>query len=214
MGRERTRKGKYFLLCVAGLIAFLLSGCAGVGEVFETRHYSEAPGEVEESEVKSAEAADVAKAEAPTVNKPAEKPPAQTAEPTAEDAVRGVPICEPQADVASVGEACRHLLLGSKLLTEGDFKGALKENQTALSLSDKDPPGDQALFNMGLIYAHYDNPEKDYKKSIGYFKQLIGAYPRSNLLEQAKIWVGVLDVIEKSKQVDIEIEMKKKELGR
>lgn len=218
MGRKRTGKGKYFLLCVAGLMAFSLSGCAGVREFLATRLHAEAPSEVKKSEGKSeappVKAAITAeKAEVPAPKKPAEKPAAQTARP-AEDAFQTLAICESQADVESIGEACRHLLVGQRLLAGGDFKGALRENQAALSLADKGPPGDQALFNMGLIYAHYDNPEKDYKKSIGYFKQLVAAYPRSGLREQAKIWVGVLDVIEKSKQVDIEIEMKKKELER
>lgn len=210
MGRKRTGKGKYLLLCVASLIAFSLAGCAGVREMFATRHYSEPPEEVRKSEGPSVEGADEAKAEAPAIGEPAEGPPVQPAK----DAVQKIATCEQQADVAPLGEACRHLLLGNKLLAERDFKGALRENQTALSLADNGPPGDQALFNLGLIYAHYDNPEKDYKKSIEYFKQLVAVYPRSSFREQAKIWVGVLDVIEKSKQVDIEIEMKKKELGR
>jgi hypothetical protein len=43
---------------------------------------------------------------------------------------------------------------------------------------------------------------------------LIDRDPQSPLVEQAKIWIGVLNVIEKSKQVDIEIEEMKKELSR
>jgi hypothetical protein len=43
---------------------------------------------------------------------------------------------------------------------------------------------------------------------------LIEGYPKSPLVQQAKIWVGVLQVIEKSKQVDIEIEEMKKELSK
>ena len=65
---------------------------------------------------------------------------------------------------------------------------------------------------MGLIYVHYDNPERDYRKSMEYFTRLIEDYPQSALVEQAKIWVNILDIIEKEKQVDIEIEQKKKDL--
>jgi TolA-binding protein len=232
LGREQTRKGKYFLLCVAGLMAFSLSGCAGVREYLATRLHAEAPAETRKPEGKagntSVKAIDTAaKAEVPEAKQPegkvegplvkaantASKAEVPAARPPEEDAVQPE-ICEPQAGMESTGEACRHLLLGQKLLADGDFKGALRENQAVLALADKGPPGDEALFNMGLIYAHYDNPDKDYKKSIGYFKRLVRAYPRSSLREQAKIWVGVLDVIEKSKQVDIEIEMKKKEIGR
>jgi hypothetical protein len=76
------------------------------------------------------------------------------------------------------------------------------------------PPGDEAIFNMGLIYAHYGNPKKDNEKSIFFFRKLLNEHPKSPLVEQAKIWIGVLNVIEKSKQVDLEIEEMKKELSR
>lgn len=107
-----------------------------------------------------------------------------------------------------------YLLNSQKLLAAGDYKGALEENFKVLSVNGKDIPGDEALFNIGLIYAHYGNPGKDYKKSLAYFEQLIREYPQSPLLEQAKIMTGILNVIEKAKQVDLEIEKKKKELAR
>jgi len=103
---------------------------------------------------------------------------------------------------------------GQDLLAHDDYESSLKENQEALSLSGKNPPGDEALFNMGLIYCHYGYSQKDYKKSLGLFKRLLKEHPQSHLVEQAKIWIGVLEVIEKTKQVDIEIEEKKKELSR
>ena len=110
--------------------------------------------------------------------------------------------------------ARKNLHIGQKLLDKRDFKGSLRENMKALSIIEKEPPGDRALFNIGLIYAHYENPEKDYKKSILYFRRLVREYPRSPLLEQAKIWINVLGIIEKAKEIDIENEKKKKELAR
>ncbi len=107
-----------------------------------------------------------------------------------------------------------HLLLSQTLLSEGDYDESLKENQKVLSLANGMPPGDQALFNIGLIYAHYSNPEKDYKKSISYFNRLIKEHPHSSLTEQAQILIAILDVIEKTKQVDIEIEKRKKKLTK
>jgi outer membrane protein assembly factor BamD (BamD/ComL family) len=102
----------------------------------------------------------------------------------------------------------------SKMLSRGDYQGALKENRKVLSLYNTASPGDQALFNIGLVYAHYGNPDKDYLEAIQYFEKLIQKYPGSPLVEQAKIWVNVLNIIEKVKQVDIEIDKKKKELTR
>jgi outer membrane protein assembly factor BamD (BamD/ComL family) len=110
-------------------------------------------------------------------------------------------------DIANI-----NLLYSRALLASGDYKGALKEIQGILSLSPNNTYRDQALFQAGLIYAHHMNPEKDFKVSLGYFSKLIKEHPQSPLVEEAKIWVGVLDVIEKSKQVDIEIEKKRKQL--
>jgi len=125
-------------------------------------------------------------------------------------------------------QAREPFLLSQKLLAEGNYEGALKENQRILSLSGQNPPGDEALFNMGLIYACPGNSKRDYAKSLVLFKRLIKDYPRSSWVEQAKTWVGVLQeneklsrsidelslVIEKSKQVDIEIEEKKREKAK
>jgi len=107
-----------------------------------------------------------------------------------------------------------HLSLGKKLLDSGDFKGSLVENQKVLSRFPDAPPGDSALFNMALVYAHYRNPARDYNKSIACLKRLITEFPQSTLLEQAKIWIEVLETMEKAKQVDIEIEKKRKELTK
>ncbi len=122
----------------------------------------------------------------------------------------------------------QYLLRGQKLFARGDYEGSLRENQKVLSLSANRPPGDEALFNIGLIYAHPGSSQKDYNKSLNIFKKLMKDYPRSPWAEQAKIWAEILQeneklnqtiqklnqVIEKSKQVDIEIEEKKKEKAR
>ena len=101
-----------------------------------------------------------------------------------------------------------------RLMNQGDFDGALEESQTTLALSPKSPPGDEALFYMGLIDVHYENLKKDYHKALGFFRQVIKDFPQSPRAEEAKIWVGVLEAIEKAKQVDIQIEEKKKELTK
>jgi tetratricopeptide (TPR) repeat protein len=110
---------------------------------------------------------------------------------------------------------CRHLLNGQERLLKGDYQEALRENEKALSLADKKASGgDKALFTMGLAYVHYQNPERDYRKSLECFARLVAEYPQSPLVEQAQIWMNMLDIIEKEKQVDFEIEQKKKDLER
>jgi tetratricopeptide (TPR) repeat protein len=114
-------------------------------------------------------------------------------------------------------EGQEHLLRSQKLLAQGNYEGAVGENQKVLALSDAKSSKDEALFNLGVIYAHPGNPQKDIQKSLEYFKRLIKNYPRSSFVEQANTWVGVLEeneqlnhIIEKLKQVDIDIEEMKR----
>jgi TolA-binding protein len=109
-------------------------------------------------------------------------------------------------------EGVSYLQLVQSLMHQGDFDGALKESQSTLAHSPKNPPGDEALFYMGLIYVHHGNPKKDYQKARSLFMRVIKEFPQSPRAEESNIWIGVLGSIEKAKQVDIQIEEKKKEL--
>ncbi len=115
---------------------------------------------------------------------------------------------------AKENRLAERLQKAAELYGHGDFDGGLKANQGIMSLCGKKPPCDQALFNMGLIYASSDNAKRDYKKSMAMFQRVVREYPQSPLVPQAKTWIGVLGVIEKSKEVDMEIERAKKKLAR
>lgn len=126
----------------------------------------------------------------------------------------------------------QYLVRGRDLFAHGDYEGALRENEKVLSLEGNKPPADRALFYIGLIYASPGNPKKDYRKSLNCFTKLIQDYPQSVWIEEAKVMTGMLyenqklnqiveksaqDVerlnrmIERSIQVDIEIEDKKRQ---
>jgi outer membrane protein assembly factor BamD (BamD/ComL family) len=122
--------------------------------------------------------------------------------------------CAPLKTMADRQESRDHLLRAHDLVDVGDYDGAVRENQMVLSLSPDESPGDEALFSLGLIYAHYGNPKKDFKRSLGFFSRVVKEFPGSPLADEAKIWIGVLGSIEKAKQVDIQIEEKKKELTK
>jgi tetratricopeptide (TPR) repeat protein len=105
-----------------------------------------------------------------------------------------------------------------QLLAPGDYERSLLENQYVLSLPEGRSCRDEALFNMGLIYAHSENPEKDFRKSMSYFEKLVQDYPESRLAEQAGVWVATLQeidelhgVIEKSTQT---IEQSKQDMEK
>lgn len=129
------------------------------------------------------------------------------------------PITQPKVvveppEVRVQREANDHLSKARELLARGDYDGALRENQKAVSLAEDHAPADAAVFNMGLIYVHPKNPKKDNQRAIGFFNRVVKMYPESLWAEQAKIWVAVLDGVEKLKQVDLEIEEKKRDRPR
>jgi tetratricopeptide (TPR) repeat protein len=110
------------------------------------------------------------------------------------------------------------LLRSQRSLAQGDFETSLSEMEKVLSLSPSSPLEDEVLYTLGLMYAHFANPKKDYRRSLEFFKRLLKDHPKSPWVEQAKIWIAVIEeneklnqVIEKSKQVDLEIEQKKRE---
>lgn len=121
----------------------------------------------------------------------------------------------------SITQACDRLLRSKKTFHLGDYAASLKESQRILSLPGKHSLKDQALFHMGLIYAYVENPQRDVGKALGSFKKILKHYPKSPLADEAKVWAGILQenmklsqVIEKTKQVDISVEEKKREKAR
>jgi hypothetical protein len=133
--------------------------------------------------------------------------------PPAEEAPRVIEVIVPREE-RDRQQAQEYLVHARHLLAKGDFDGSMRENQRVLGLTKDHSPSDLATFNLGLIYAHPKNPKKDNKRAIGFFNRVIKGFPESALVEQAKIWVGVLDGVEKLKQVDLEIEEKKRDRAR
>ena len=109
-------------------------------------------------------------------------------------------------------ERCTPLQHVKTRIGRGDFEGAVKKSQDILSTGSQ--CADAALFDLGLVYAHYANPKKDYKKSLEYFSRLVKEHPGSPLAEEAKIWVSVLETMEKTKRVDIELDEMKKGMAK
>lgn len=92
------------------------------------------------------------------------------------------------------------LTSGNSLFAHGDYDGSLKIFQNLTVLAQDGPPGDVATYNMGLVYAHPQYAKRDIQKAIGSFSRVITRYPDSPWAAQAKVWVGVLNETESSKQ--------------
>jgi tetratricopeptide (TPR) repeat protein len=101
-----------------------------------------------------------------------------------------------------------------KLWAQNDFDRALGENQAVLAKYGHKPPADEALYALGFIYAQANNPKKDYSKAIFYFKRLLREIPQSLRAEEAKAWVQILELWERSRQIDLEIEQKRKQFRK
>jgi len=104
--------------------------------------------------------------------------------------------------------------ISHKVFKNQNFVKAVQRNEQILKEIGNNKPADEALFNLGLIYAHVDNPAKDYKKSQSYFHVLTEQFPDSDFVEEARIWLGLFETIEKIQQIDIDIELQKKQLTR
>jgi len=114
-----------------------------------------------------------------------------------------------------------HFQRAKRFFDQGNYEASLEENQRILSFSGKNLPKDRALFRIGLIWVQAGNPKRDLEKSLSFFQRLLTEYPQSPWNDEAKTWVVVIQeniklnqMIEKSKEVDIAIEEKKREKGR
>jgi TolA-binding protein len=199
MGGERIRTRKLLRILAATFIILSFFSCAGTREVREQPKeeikVSEPPIEAEEEE-------DTPQVVAETKAKIEETPEEQKKK---EEALRQERRAKQIAD---------SLFAAKKLLDQGDFDGSVKKSQKSLSMAGRTPPGDEALFTMALAYVHYRNPKKDYARAMTLFERLPKEYPESPLADQARTWVDVLQIIEKLKRVDIDIEEKRKGLAR
>ena len=161
----------------------------------------------------------------------------------------GVAVLSGCAALKDVQARSDTLDAGRRLFDSGDYDGALKEYAKVIAFCRSAPPGDEALFYTGLIYAHQDYAKNDEAKSLEQFKKLVRGFSHSPYALQAQIWIGVLQAsekraleaaeltkslkkahydherltreiddlkrtIKKSKEVDIEIDGKKKELSK
>lgn len=126
------------------------------------------------------------------------------------------------------------------LFSQGQYDAAFNENQRILQ--EGRGASDVALFNMGMISAHSANPKRNYARALSSFRRLVKEYPQSDMAEPAKTWIQVLEehqklaeekralvkereslmqekeklkyTIEKSRQVDVEIEKRRRETLR
>ena len=68
--------------------------------------------------------------------------------------------------------------------------------------------GDEALFQMGLIYSLPKSPAVDYEKSKVFFERLVSQYPDSSRREEAEAWVFAINRILENEKESFELQKK------
>ena len=89
------------------------------------------------------------------------------------------------------------------LMVSRQYEASMAKNLTVLNSF---PPSlaDQALFQIGLLYAHPENPNQNYEKSLGSFNKIINEFSESRLIPQAQLWVlFIRDVMDKEQKIGI-----------
>lgn len=234
MGRKHFGARQLLYFCFAGVICFFFTGCSTpkVNEAVRVTEGTPATHTVPEPEPASVPEMEIrAVCPTPEAALPPPLPPAAplplvspfppVTPPPPEPAPAAVQTHTPPAGEEPPKFASVNVQRARKLLAQRDYEASLKISEKALAQSGAQAPADEALFSLGLIYAHQENPRKDYAKALGYFQRLLKEFPKSPLAEEAKAWAGVLQenhnlkqVIEKTKEVDIAVDEKRREKGR
>ncbi len=84
--------------------------------------------------------------------------------------------------------------------SQGNYTASLGKYQQII---EKFPPaGDRVLFEMGIIYSHPGNEQKDYQKSLECFLKIINDYPGSGYRKDSEIMTfNINNVIAKDKTI-------------
>lgn len=73
----------------------------------------------------------------------------------------------------------RLLRLSREQLAQGNFDAAARVNEALLGLNLGRPPEDEALFNLGLIFGHVENPSRNDTAALNFFNRLDEKFPQS-----------------------------------
>ena len=88
-------------------------------------------------------------------------------------------------------------------MADRQYNASMAKNLTVLN-NFPNSLADQALFQIGLLYAHPENPNQNYQKSLGSFNKILNEYPKSRLKHKTQLWVLFIeDAIDKKQKIGI-----------
>jgi tetratricopeptide (TPR) repeat protein len=102
----------------------------------------------------------------------------------------------------------------NELFYQGSYAASLDKYS---EITEKYPAkADRALFEMGIIYAHPKNGQKDYQKSLECFQKLIKGYPESEYRQNSEMMIfNIQNVVLKDQTItarQMQIETLKREV--
>ena len=89
----------------------------------------------------------------------------------------------------------------------GDYSASEKKTLSVLEAFPQ-TLGDEALFQMGLLYSLPKNPNADYDKSKAFFEKLVTLHPDSSRKEEATAWLFALNRIVVNEKETLELQKK------
>ena len=122
-----------------------------------------------------------------------------------------------------------------QFLARGDYESSLNAYKKVFEEYKGSSAAGEALFNIGLIFTHPENRNRDNQRAVESFRRVIREYPLSPRVVETGIWIGILnenmrlkqtaseavkesarlkEIIKRSQEVDVEIEEKKRDEKR
>jgi len=86
----------------------------------------------------------------------------------------------------------RQLQTAEHQVLAGDFASAAAGLEQVVRRHPHSPSSDHALFHLGLIWSHPDNPQQNYQTALTYYIQHQEQFPESEKAERTRIWIGAL----------------------
>ncbi len=83
---------------------------------------------------------------------------------------------------------------------EKRFKEAAAACNKIMAESPDSALAADALFEVALINAHHDNPQRDYAQAIRTFAEFLKRYPDNRRADEARTWISVLRTVQELKK--------------
>lgn len=104
------------------------------------------------------------------------------------------------AIITGVNEPKKEFQAAAVSVKEKKYKAAVAAYKKIVADSPDSTLAADALFELALVHAHHDNPQRDYALAIQTFEEFIKRYSDNKRMTEAQIWISVLKTIQELKK--------------